>query len=139
MSNTHEIASATGVGTRYVIVADDDAHTLRLFELPSGPISVEPALVEERPHTGATYVELLDKMTQLVRAEIGAEGEQHDDEPSPPAVCHPDSLLFLGQYGAPGIGSAYECSVDGSSWSKLGGTYYPAEWGVHIGRPSDFE
>ena len=49
------------------------------------------------------------------------------------------TLTYAGDYGAPGVGQAWDCTVCGRGWARLGGRFYPADWGVHILTPQDCE
>jgi hypothetical protein len=50
-----------------------------------------------------------------------------------------DTLEYVAQYGAPGIGQAWHCTVCGRAWSRIGGIFSPAESGAHILSPQDVE
>jgi hypothetical protein len=45
-------------------------------------------------------------------------------------------LGCTGSYGAPGRGQAWECP-NGHHYAKVGGRFYPPEWGAHISTPGD--
>jgi hypothetical protein len=45
------------------------------------------------------------------------------------------TLTYVGEYGAPGIGQAWECPVCGRRWSRVSGMFWPAERGMHILTP----
>jgi hypothetical protein len=49
------------------------------------------------------------------------------------------TLTYVAEYGAPGIGQAWECPVCGRRWSRVSGTFWPAEWGMHILTPEQCE
>jgi hypothetical protein len=49
------------------------------------------------------------------------------------------TLAFVGHYGAPGVGQSWTCTACGRAWSRVGGMFTPAEWGVHILSPADVE
>jgi hypothetical protein len=40
-------------------------------------------------------------------------------------------LRFISHYGAPGIGSHWQCT-EGHDWSRVGTAFYPPESGAHI-------
>ena len=49
------------------------------------------------------------------------------------------TLVFVATYGAPGIGQAWTCTTCGKEWSRVYGTFWPADQGVHILSPEDVE
>ncbi|WP_406106298.1 hypothetical protein [Micromonospora globbae] len=49
------------------------------------------------------------------------------------------TLAFVAAYGAPGVGQAWTCTTCGKQWSRAGGTFWPADLGVHILRLGDVE
>ncbi|SCL20430.1 hypothetical protein GA0074692_0865 [Micromonospora pallida] len=49
------------------------------------------------------------------------------------------TLEFVATYGAPGVGQAWSCTACGRDWSRVGGTFWPAEQGVHILSLGDVE
>lgn len=47
------------------------------------------------------------------------------------------TLAFIAHYGAPGVGQAWACTTCGKEWSRVGGTFWPAEQEMHILNPRD--
>lgn len=76
----------------------------------------------------------LDKPAQQMGIDTTAEGPTL---PDPDHVCTEETMMFRGQYAAPGIGNAYICSC-GKGWAKIGDTFYEEEIGAHIGDIEDF-
>jgi hypothetical protein len=50
-----------------------------------------------------------------------------------------DTLVFVAVYGAPGTGTAWDCTACGRAWSRIGDTFTPAESGAHILTLDDVE
>ncbi|WP_416901327.1 hypothetical protein [Micromonospora echinospora] len=56
-----------------------------------------------------------------------------NDVSSPKHDCEAaGTLQFVAVYGAPGVGQAWTCTTCGRDWSRVGGTFWPADQGVHI-------
>jgi hypothetical protein len=54
--------------------------------------------------------------------------------------CQADAtLVYVADYGAPGVGQAWACTACGRGWSRIGDSFYPAETGAHLLRPEDVE
>lgn len=48
-----------------------------------------------------------------------------------------ETLKYVGTYGAPGVGQAWDCTACGRNWARLGDQFYPADLGAHILAPED--
>jgi hypothetical protein len=54
--------------------------------------------------------------------------------------CEADAtLVYVADYGAPGVGQAWACTACGRGWSRNGDSFYPAETGAHLLTPEDVE
>jgi hypothetical protein len=49
------------------------------------------------------------------------------------------TLVYVADYGAPGVGQAWACTACGRDWSRIGDSFYPAETGAHLLTPEDVE
>jgi hypothetical protein len=57
-------------------------------------------------------------------------GTRHDCEQS-------ETLRYVAEFGAPGFGQCWKCSVCEREWARLGGLFVPVEAGAHILSPHD--
>jgi len=73
----------------------------------------------------------LDHMAWQYGLDVTPEGPVTEID-VPEHVCVEEDMIYQGHYGAPGKGSAHECSICHRRWAKIGDTFYEESTNMHM-------
>lgn len=147
-----DLKALTAWDTGHDTASDPASPTRAMFEALDGRFPGRFTIVHDMDRPGTVYLTLpllglTDEVTDVILDHYrqhpltGADGPADQGGAEQPAHnCQAaGTLIYEGEYGAPGFGQAWTCTTCGREWARLGEIFWPAEAGAHILSPRDVE